>query len=83
MLTHMHMGCTLVGVGTLYKRGGVPRVERRVGSSLPPAELARRDSALLRKLSAVFSIAPVGSLEKSRECFSHRTLCMEAPDAGL
>ena len=29
-------------------------VERGLGSSLPPAELARQDSALLRKLSAYF-----------------------------
>ena len=39
------------------------------------------------KNKCIFSIAPVGSLEKSRECFSvgntHRTLCAEAPDAGL
>jgi len=40
-----------------------------VGSSLPPAELARRDSALLRKISGFFSIAPVGILKKSRESF--------------
>ena len=59
----------------------------RMGSSLPPAELARRDSVLFEKLKCIFSIAPVGVLEKSREYFSvgntHRTLCAEAPDAGL
>ena len=43
----------------------------RIGSSLPPAELARRDSALFEKMKCIFSIAPVGILEKSR-----------APDAG-
>ena len=40
-----------------------------------------------KKIMCIFSIAPVGNLEKSRECFSvgntHRTLCAEAPDAGL
>lgn len=41
----------------------------RMGSSLPPAELARRDSALFEKMKCIFSIAPVGNLEKSRECF--------------
>ena len=50
----------------------------RMGSSLPPTELARRDSALFEKMKCIFSIAPVGKLEKSRECFSlrntHRTL---------
>jgi hypothetical protein len=39
------------------------------------------------KIKCIFSIAPVGNLEKSQECFSvgntHRTLCAEAPDAGL
>ena len=37
------------------------------------------------KMKCIFSIAPVGSLEKSRECFlltnTHRTQCTEAPDA--
>ena len=59
----------------------------RMGSSLPPAELATRDSALFEKMKCIFSIAPVGVLEKPRECFSvgntHWTLCAEAPDAGL
>ena len=39
------------------------------------------------KMKCIFSIAPVGILEKSWECFSvgntHRTLCTEAPDAGF
>jgi len=37
----------------------------RMGSSLPPAELARRDSALFEKIKCIFSIAPVGNLRKS------------------
>ena len=45
-----------------------------------------RDSALFQKMKCIFSIAPVGILEKSWECFSlrntHRTQCVEAPDAG-
>jgi len=57
----------------------------RMGSSLPPAELARRDSVLFEKMKCIFSIVPVGSLEKSWECSSlrntHRTLAVEAPDA--
>ena len=57
-----------------------------LGSSLPSTELARRDSALLRKCNAYFSIVPVGSLEKLQECFSlrntHRTQCTEAPNAS-
>jgi len=56
----------------------------RMGSSLPPAELARWDSALFEKMKCIFSIAPVGSLAKSREYFSlrnthgtqHRTLSL-------
>jgi len=47
----------------------------------------RMGSALFEKMKCIFSIAPVGVLEKSRECFSvgntHQTLCAEAPDAGL
>ena len=50
----------------------------RMGSS-------RRDSALFEKIKCIFSIAPMGNLEKSRECSSqrntHRTLAFEAPDA--
>jgi hypothetical protein len=33
-------------------------VERGLGSSLPPAELARRDSALFREVKCLFSITP-------------------------
>ena len=53
-----------------------------MGSSLPPAELAKRDSALFEKMKCIFSIAPVGKLEKSWECFTerwplrHRTLSL-------
>jgi len=43
-----------------------------MSSSLPPAEQARRDSALFEKMKCIFSIAPVEKLEKSRE----------SPDAG-
>jgi len=38
------------------------------------------------KMKCIFSIALVGSLEKSQECFSlrniHQTQCTEAPDAS-
>ena len=38
----------------------------------------RMGSVLFKKMKYIFSIAPVGSLDKSRECFSlrntHRTL---------
>ena len=48
--------------------------------------LAHYDSALFEKMKCIFSIAPVESLEKSRECFSventHRTLASGAPDAA-
>jgi hypothetical protein len=39
-------------------------VERGLGSSLPPAELASRDSALFRDMKRLFSIAP--EVEKRR-----------------
>jgi len=87
MLTHLHLVVYTWWCWHIYNGGCVPRVERSVGFSLPPAELARRDSAIFEKMKCIFSIAPVGNLEKSRECFSvgntHRTLCAEAPDAGL
>jgi len=51
----------------------------RMGSSLLPAELARRDSVLFEKMKCIFSIAPVGNLEKSRECSPD--VGPEAPDA--
>ena len=38
----------------------------RMGSSLSPAEFARRDSALFEKMKCISSIAPVGKLEKSQ-----------------
>ena len=86
MLTHVHLLVyTLWCWHTLRRRWSLKGRER-MGSSLPPAELARRDSALFEKMKCIFSIAPVGNLEKSRECFSlrntHRTLSAEAPDAG-
>ena len=87
MLTHLHMVVYTWWCWHIYKGGGVPRVERGVGFSLPPAELARRDSALFEKMKCIFSIAPVENLEKSRECSlqrnTHRTLAFEAPDVGL
>ena len=87
MLTHVHLLVyTLWCWHTLRRRWSLKGRER-MGSSLPPAELARRDSALFEKMKCIFSIGPVGNLEKSRECFSvgntHRTLCAETPDAGL
>ena len=52
---------------------------------LSPSRRARRDSALFEKMMCISSIAPVGILEKSRECSSltntYRTLAIEAPDA--
>ena len=58
----------------------VPRVER---GGVPMIVVF----GAFEKIKCIFSIAPVGNLEKSRECFSvrntQRTLCAEAPDAGL
>ena len=84
MLTHMHLLVhTLWCWHTLGRRWSLKGRER-MGSSLPPAELAKRDSALFEKMKCLFSIAPVGKLEKSWEYFSlrntQRTLATEAPD---
>ena len=47
--------------------------------------VSRRDSALFEKMKCIFSIAPVGILDKTQECSSQRnthwTLTVEAPDA--
>ena len=66
MLTHLHMVVYTWWCWHIYKGGGVPRVERGVGA--------------FEKIKCIFSIAPIGNLEKSREW--HRTLSAEAPDAG-
>jgi len=75
MLTHLHMVVYTWWCWHIYKGGGVPRVERRVGFDA------------FEKIKCIFSIAPVGNLEKSWKCFSlrntHRTLVLAAPDAGL
>jgi len=72
MLTHVHLcGTHFVVLAHFEKEVEVLKGRERMGSSLPPAELARRDLALFEKMKCIFSITPVGSLEKSREC--HRT----------
>jgi hypothetical protein len=46
-------------------------VERGLGSSLPPAELARQDSMLLVEMKCLFSIAPEARKGgESPECLS-------------
>ena len=60
MLTHMHMVVYTWWCWHFCKGGGVPRVERGVA---------------FEKIKCIFSIAPVGNLEKLRECF------LAAPDA--
>jgi len=61
------------------------RVEKGLGSSLPPTELARRDSALLGKWNAYFLLRWRIFFRKSHKCFSlkntHRTLGQTASDA--
>ena len=62
MLTHVHLLVyTLRCWHTLRRRWSLKGRER-MGSTLPPAELARRDSALFEKLKCIFSIAPVGKV---------------------
>jgi len=52
----------------------------RMGSSLPPAELARRYSALFEKMKCTFSIAPVGKFGEVAGVFLAEK---HSPDAGL
>ena len=83
MLAHLHMLVhTHGGVGTLWEGDGGWRVERGLGSSLPAAELARRDSALFEKMRCIFSIAPMESLEKLRVKKHSPDAASEAPDVA-
>ena len=50
-----------------------------MGSSLPLAELARRDSALFEKMKCIFSIAPVGKFVEVAGVFLAEE---HSPDAG-
>ena len=52
----------------------------RMGSSLPPAELARRGSALFEKMKCIFSITPVGKFGEVAVVFLAEK---HSPDAGL
>jgi hypothetical protein len=52
----------------------VKAVERGLGSSLPPVELARRDSALFGEMKCLFSIAPEVTEVTGR--WTGRGLCM-------
>ena len=80
MLTHVHLLVHNLWCWHTLRRRWSLKGRERMGSSVPPAELARRDSALFEKMKYIFSIAPVGNLEKSRECFSLRK---HSPDAGF
>ena len=85
MLTHVHLLVHTWWCWHTLRRRRSSYGREGLGSSLPPAELARWDSALFEKMKCIISITSVENLEKSRECFSlrntHRTLAVEAPDA--
>jgi len=66
MLTHLHMVVYSWWCWRICKGGGVLR-----GVWVP--------IHVFEKIKRIFSIAPVGNSEKSRD----RTHCMEASDAGL
>jgi len=87
MLTHVHMLVYTLWCGHTLRRRWSLKGRKRMGSSLPPAELARQDSALFEKMKCIFSITLVVTLEKSHECSSlrntHHMLALEAPDAEV
>ena len=71
----MHMVVYTCWCWHIYKGGGVPRVERSVGFS------SQRENVFenaFEKIECIFFVAPVGNLEKSRECIllrnTHQTL---------
>jgi hypothetical protein len=59
-------------------------VERGLGSSLPPAELARRDSALFGEVKHLFSTVLEAEKQrpKSRVFFTKKCRPDAEPDAG-
>ena len=80
MITRVHLLVHTLWCWHTLRRRSSFKGRERMGSSLPPAELARRDSTLFKKMKCIFSFAPVGNLEKSLECFSLRK---HSPDAGF
>ena len=64
------------GVGTFARGVVVCQVELGLGPSLPPAALARRDSALFEKMDAYF-------LLRRRQSRWRRGASDATPDAGL
>jgi len=85
MLTHLQMVVYTWWCWQICKGGGVSRVERGVGSSLP--EKIKCIFGAFEKLSAYFLLHRWEFLEKLRECLllrnTHQTLVLAAPDAGL
>jgi len=73
MLTQVHMLVYILWCWHTLRRRWSLKGKERMGL------------ALFDKMKCIFSIAPVGTLDKSRECFSlrntHRTLASGAPDA--
>ena len=65
MLTHVHLLVHMLWCWHTLRRRWSLKGRERVGFSLPLAELARRDLALFEKMKCIFSITPVGNLEKS------------------
>jgi hypothetical protein len=57
MLTHSHMTRSLGGVSTFARQWSLSGREG-LGSSLPPAELARRDLGVFEELKRLFSTTP-------------------------
>jgi hypothetical protein len=58
MLTHMHMVMYTWWYWHICEGDGVWAVKRGLGSSLPPSELAKRDSGIFLAMKHLFSIAP-------------------------
>jgi len=81
MLTHVHMLVYTLWCWHSLRRRWSLKGRERMGSKLG----GMGNSALFEKMKCIFSIAPMGNSEKSREFFSqrntHRTLATEAPDA--
>jgi hypothetical protein len=68
MLTHVHKVVNTCWCWHICEGSGVCVVERDLGSSLPPAELARRDSTLFVEVKRLFFTTPeVGTETEANE----------------
>jgi len=81
MLTHMHIVVYTWWCWHTLRRRWRLKSREGFGFLSPFRRACEVGFDAFEKMKCIFFIAPVESLEKSWECFSHQTLAAEAPDA--